>query len=344
MISFAGWDLPLQYKGVIHEHNQVRKSAGVFDVSHMGRIAVNGEQAEVFLDYLSANRIEGKSDFTATYTVLPNAEGRTVDDVIVYKQNGENFFIVVNGSTRQKDLAHLNAYAKKFNVSITHQYDVEGILAVQGPLAKAIGSKLFPELSSLSPMKFLQTKFQGKELILSETGYTGAGGFEIYAPQDLIVAIWDLLLKEGAGGELESVGLGARDTLRLEMGYALYGHELSDSISVVESVSAWTFKPKGRSFLGKESCIALQNSSCCRTAYGIICKERGAIPREGCLIFKEGKEIGHVTSGTQSITLGKSIGLILSNEKLALGELVEVQIRNSTITAEVTLLPFIHRG
>lgn len=336
MVEFAGWDMPIQYAGVIQEHLAVRSGVGVFDVSHMGRIEVEGLGAEALMDYLSTNAIIGKQEGSATYTVWCYEAGGCVDDLLVYKWNQTKFFVVVNAGNRQKDLDHLLANSRGRDVTITDHYQDEGILAVQGPKAMDLITELFPEAAKLKPMHFIETSYNGQAIIISATGYTGAGGVEIYAPNTLIKILWDLLFEAGAKYGIVPVGLGARDTLRLEKGYALYGHELSDTISANESVSAWTIKSCGRDFLGK----TYLETSPKRHQYGVILQDRG-IAREGYMVYQGGQEIGIVTSGTQSPSLNQAIAIVLVDKNLKDGDSVEIQIRQNRCAAKVVKLPFL---
>ncbi len=342
MITFAGWELPLFYKGTLIEHQAVRQAAGIFDISHMGRISIEGEEAELFLDYLSTNEIRGQPKSKAIYTVWADQEGGSVDDVIIYKIDETHFFVIVNGCNRAKDLAHLKEQGLAFKVSIRDFYREEGILALQGPLALLICAKIFPEVLTLKPMHFLKTTFKDCSLFISATGYTGAGGVEIYAPLEILLELWTLLLKEGTPLGLQACGLGARDSLRLEMGFALYGHELSKQIAANESVSHWTIKWHKKNFLGKQALQALQQSPKKRTQYGVKLMEQG-IMREGYAIFKEDHLIGHLTSGSYSPTLNCSIGILLTAMNLTENELVEVEIRQKRLKAKISSLPFIKK-
>lgn len=328
MVDFNGWEMPIQYKGIIAEHHAVRNAVGMFDVSHMGRIVIEGEDAEPFLDFLSTNKIAGKPDCSATYTVWPNAQGGSVDDVIIYKKDSRHFFVIVNAGNRQKDLEHLVSHRKDYRVIIADKFKDEGILAIQGPKALDTFAKIIPEVKNLKPMHF---QVHG-DVILSGTGYTGSGGLEVYAPHDKIVNFWDQLIKLG----VEPIGLGARDTLRLEMGYALYGHELSDTISPKESVSAWTVKNK--EYLGKESVEKKSK----RHAYGIILADKG-IAREGYPVLKDGRPIGIVTSGTLSPTLNKAIAIVLVEGNCPIGDSVDIQIRQNLVKAHIVELPFLKK-
>lgn len=339
MVDFCGWQMPMQYKGVIQEHHAVRFHIGIFDVSHMGRIYVEGLVAEALLDYLSTNTIIGKKDGTATYTVWCREDGTVVDDLIVYRINKTKFFLVVNAGNREKDLIHLLHYSASRDVIINDRYEEDGILAIQGPKALDLIYEIFPESRNLKLMHFISVPFQGQEIILSRTGYTGENGVEIYAANELIVQLWNLLLDKGKDYKIEPIGLAARDTLRLEMGYALYGHELSDRMMPNESVSAWTIKWDKPDFLGKSAIEKhLQNQ---RYQYGITLKGKG-IAREGYPVLHNGSTIGFVTSGTFSPTLNQAIAIVLVEKKLNEGDSVEVQIRQNLCPAQVVNLPFYH--
>lgn len=339
MVDFCGWKMPLYYQGIIHEHHAVRKQAGIFDISHMGRIHVEGKEAEPFLDYLSTNLITGKQTGSATYTVWCRENGMCIDDVIVYKESSEAFFIVANASNRNKDLSHLQEQSRYFEVQINDCFQ-DGILALQGPKAEWIASRLFPNAVEIKSMHFTSESFQGEKLILSRTGYTGAGGFEIYASGGVIKALWDAFLEQGRDAGLVPAGLGARDTLRLEMGYALYGHELSDGIAANESVARWTIKWNKESFLGKEALTALEHSLACRSEVGLLLVDKG-VAREGYAVLKEGKKIGKITSGAFSPTLNCSIAIVLVDIVLSTGDIVDISIRDHSVRAEVVKLPFI---
>ena len=339
MVDFCGWIMPVSYQGITLEHLQVRQKVGIFDISHMGRILVSGPDAEAFLDYISTNTIIGKADCSATYTVWSLPRGGCVDDVIVYRQDAEHYFVVVNACNRQKDFEHLQNEASAFQVTIQNLFDEEGMLAVQGPLAIALVTQLnsaFTAAANLKPMQFCVVNFQNVPIVLSRTGYTGAGGLEIYAPKPQIVELWDQLLKAGA----MPIGLGARDTLRLEMGYALYGHEINEEISANESVSAWTVKFNKRDFIGKKALESIEESPAKRSEYGIMMIEPG-IARSGYPVLQDGCEIGIVTSGTHSPTLNKAIAIVLVEKILVPGQIVEIKIRDNLSKAKVVKLPFI---
>lgn len=342
MVSFSDWEMPIQYQGILAEHQAVRERVGLFDVSHMGRIHVRGPDAERCLDELSTNNIRGKASGLATYTVWCHPHGGSVDDMIVYKLGEDDFFIVANAGNRNKDLNHLVQYARQqqFDVEIQPMFEGDGILALQGPLAQPLLSGLIPEVALLKSMHVIS--LSGGNLYLSRSGYTGAGGFEIFGEAEEIASWWDLLIAEGVKFGIQPIGLGARDTLRLEMGYALYGHELSDEIAPIESVSAWTVKRDKIFFVGKEALEQLEGRFDKRRAYGVVLKDQG-IPRQGYPIFKDGVSIGEVTSGSFSPTLRQGIALIIVNSPLQIGERVDIQIRQHFCFAEVCPLPFLKK-
>ena len=340
IVSFAGWEMPLQYGGILAEHRAVRENVGLFDVSHMGRIEVSGLDAERLLDYLSTNCIVGKAPGSAVYTVWANQHGGSVDDVIVYRIDQNHFFVIVNASNRDKDLLHVTTYAQMLNcdVEVREMFSGTSILALQGPIAPLLLSSLIPEVQHLKPMHFL-TK---DNVFFSRTGYTGAGGFELYCPSDSLVNWWDVLMEKGEAFGIQPVGLGARDTLRLEVGFALYGHELSDAIAPTESVSAWTVKLDKTEFLGKEALLRLEKSTTKRYAFAIQMIDKG-IARKSMPVIKGGKMIGEVTSGSFSPDLEIGIALILVQIPLKIGERIALQIRQNLCYAEVVELPFVRK-
>lgn len=337
IIDFCGWEMPVQYQGVVQEHQAVRSAVGLFDVSHMGRIFIQGLEAETLLELLSTNSIYGKPDGTAIYTVWCNESGMAIDDLIVYKISKTDFFVVVNAGNREKDLAHLLHYSTSHDVNIYDRYHEDGILAIQGPKSLELMSSLFPEVRHLSHMHFISLPYQGETLIISRTGYTGEIGFEIYASNLIIPKLWSLLLEKGSSYGISPIGLAARDTLRLEAGFALYGHELSETIMPHESVSSWTIKWDKPNFLGKKALEAHAQKH--RYQYGICLKGQG-IAREGYPVLQNGKQIGIVTSGTLSPTLKQAIAIILVDRNLQIGDPIEVQIRQNRCPAEIVRLPF----
>lgn len=343
MVPFSGWEMPVQYQGILAEHQAVRQAVGLFDVSHMGKILIEGPDAEKLLDFVSTNRIAGKSAGSAIYTVWCHDEGGTVDDVIVYKTNDTQFFVIANAGNREKDVMHLKTQAQLENLDVDIQGCLSryGILALQGPSSFPLLSSVIPEVQVLKPMHFLC--LNKENMIISRTGYTGAGGFELQGPESKIIEWWDFLLEKGKAFGIQPIGLGARDTLRLEMGFALYGHELSDQISPNESVSAWTIKWDKPQFLGKKALKTIEDENKKRWAYGVRLLDKG-IPRQGYSVMLHEKVIGEVTSGTFSPTLQEGIALVLVNIPLNIGDSIDIQIRQNLCHAEVADLPFVRKN
>ncbi len=338
MVGFNGWEMPVQYKGVIAEHNAVRNAVGLFDVSNMGRIQIEGPEAEIMLDYLSTNRISNHPDLSVVYTVFCKLDGGCIDDCLVYRINNQKFYLIVNGGNRSTDLMFFKMVAESYNVRVIPLFDNEGILALQGPKSWKVLSKVFPDLAPLIKMHFVETTYDGKAATISRTGYTGEDGFEIVVPSDSVVRLWDALLSAGKDEGIEPAGLGARDALRLEMGYALYGHELSRTIAPVESVAAWTIK-WDRDFLFKKALEGILKNPNRRWSFGVIMDDK-AIPREGCKVFLKDKEIGIVTSGGFSPSLNAAIAIVLVREDLPEGQQVEIEIRDQKRLAHRVNLPF----
>jgi aminomethyltransferase len=331
MVDFSGWQMPIQYTGIRQEHLAVRSGAGIFDVSHMGRVKVEGKDAESFLDYLSTNKIAGKADLTATYTVWCYEDGTCVDDVIIYRLSAEKFYVILNASNREKDLDHLKKHTESFEVTITPLFS-EGIIAIQGPKVLTYLEPLLGSLADIKPMRFKMLN-EKEESFIAATGYTGEKGFEIAGPSPFITFLWDQLVETG----VVPIGLGARDTLRLEKGYALYGHELSDKILATESISNWTVKIDKTKFLGKEALQSKTEKKRFTKAVELIDK---GIAREGNAVFYKEKEIGQISSGTFSPSLDKAIALALVNEDLKIDEVIEIQVRANKLKAKVVALPF----
>lgn len=339
MGDFAGWEMPIFYSSIISEHLAVRKAVGLFDVCHMGRVDIRGAKAEAFLDSLSTNVITDRPNGSATYTVFSSERGGCVDDCIIFRINAKHFFLIVNASNRQQDLEHLKHYASAFQVAVEPFYEGNGILALQGPLSTGLLQRLLEQKILLKTMQFNAVKYENEEFFISRTGYTGSLGYELIGSAELILKLWQALLRLGKDEGIEPAGLGARDTLRLEAGYALYGHELALNIAPTESISEWTVRWKKAKFLGKEALIKLQTSSKKRSQYAVILSNR-SVARQNCPVYKGVKAIGMVTSGGYSPSLRKSIAIIMVNANLAFGEQVEIEIRGQRHSAQVVKLPF----
>ena len=337
-VDFAGWEMPLNYQSVVEEHNWVRNHVGIFDISHMGRIFIEGSDAEDFLEYMATNCIEKMPIHKAIYTVLCDVDGGAVDDVIVYRHDQSVFSIVANASNREKDLEHLKLYAHNFEVKVTPHYAKEGILAIQGPLSKKLLKAFFKEIEELPFMRTLSLSWKGESLFISRTGYTGELGYEIYGGLNALLLLWNELFGQKEV-ELKPIGLAARDILRLEMGYVLYGHELTETIAPIESLAFWTVKWDKDDFLGKEALLKLKENPKKRSQHGLILEEK-AIARAGMDVKINGITRGIITSGTFSPSLQKSIAIMMIEGKLDLKDEVTISIRNREVKAEVVGFPF----
>ncbi len=334
LVDFGGWEMSLYYSSVTGEHMAVRKYAGIFDVSHMGRIEVMGRDAESLLDFLSTACIAGKKEGSAVYTVWCNEQGFAIEDLIVYRLNQEKFFVVANAANRETVLQHLLNHAKGKEVRILPHFHDAGILAIQGPQAIEKMAFYLPGIEKLQAMRCGRFLCGNETVIAARTGYTGSGGIEVFGSGKAVKQIW----QEGLAKGIQPAGLGARDTLRLEMGYALYGHELTRAIAPIESVAAWTVKTQ-HEFMGKKALLDLLGKPH-RQQKGIIVQK--GIAREGSLLFCGDELVGVVTSGTFSPILGKGIAIAMFNRPLADSETLQVQIRQELVPAALSDLPFVH--
>lgn len=337
LVPFAGWEMPLSYRGILDEHKAVRTDIGLFDVSHMGRIGIHGADAERFLDWIGTNRIAGRDDGAAIYTVLCRDDGTAVDDAIVLRHSSTACSLVANAANRSKVFEHLQKHASGWQITCTAPPSGEGIVALQGPRAMELATRFVPAVGELLPMHACTCSYAGGDLIVARTGYTGEAGCECYGPSDQIVTLWQQLTAAGA----MPAGLGARDTLRLEMGYALYGHELDDTIAPTESVARWTVKWQKGPFLGREALVALEDSPSRRHQCGLWPME--GIPRAGCQIWLDDAVVGIVTSGGFSPTLKNGIAIVMLKRALPIGTAVTVDIRGHRCPAQLVKLPFLSK-
>lgn len=345
MVDFGGWDMPVQYAGVIEEHLAVRNAAGLFDVSHMGEIEVKGDNALAFIQHLAINDASKLVDGQVQYSAFCYPEGGVVDDVTLYRFNGAHFLFCVNAANIEKDFAWMQlvlANSGISGVSLVNRSDEFAQIALQGPKAEVILAKLTDlVLADLVYYHFCEGIVAGVKMIISRTGYTGEDGFELYLPASEAVNVWQQLISAGKPFGLQPVGLGARDTLRLEKGYALYGHELSQDISPLEAGLAWITKLGSGDFVGKAALVAQKAEGVPRRRIGLVMQERG-IPREGYAVYKDGEEVGVVTSGTMSPSLKIGIALALVSPDAAnVDTELEIAVRNRRMEAKVVQLPFV---
>ncbi len=341
MTAFAGWEMPLQYTGIVEEHLTVRRAAGIFDVSHMGRIEVSGGGARNLLQRLTTNDIERLSPGRAQYTLICNEEGGVVDDLIIYMLAEGRYLLCVNAANREKDLTWIKGKARK-GVVVEDRSQSLAQIALQGPKAEEVLRRFLGY--DPSPLRYFhseEVEVGGLHLIVSRTGYTGEDGFEIYLPSEVALEVWNSLLQTGRTLGIRPCGLGARDTLRVEMGYCLYGHELDESTTPFEAgLGRFVSLEKGN-FIGRKALVAHVSKGPTRRLVGFRMVER-AIPRQGYPILSKGREIGRVTSGTFSPILRAAIGLgYVRPEWASPGSKVEVAVRDRVKEAIVVRYPFV---
>ena len=332
MSPFGGFDMPIQYVGITEEHNAVRQHVGVFDVSHMGEVRVKGPDAYKFVSHIFVNDVTGAPDGQIFYGMMCYENGGTVDDLLVYKVNDEEYFLVINASNIDKDVAWIRSNAEGFNVEIADESPYYGEVAVQGPEAEdTLVNVLGIDVRDIAFYNFRVFDLEGEKVIVSRTGYTGEDGFEIYGSHDFIVRTWDRLMEAG----VQPCGLGCRDTLRFEVGLPLYGHELSAEISPIEASLSMFVKLEKPEFVGKEALAAQKANGVKRRIVGIEL-EGSAVPRAGYPVEVEGKVVGEVTTGYKSISTGKSVAMAMIEKPYdKLGTPVEVRIRKKTFPGKI---------
>jgi aminomethyltransferase len=341
MVPFAGFNMPVQYEGVNAEHEIVRNGVGVFDVSHMGEFFLKGENALALIQKVTSNDASKLVDGKAQYSCLPNAEGGIVDDLIVYKIADNHYMLVVNASNIEKDWNWISKH-NDLGVDMTNASDEYSLLAIQGPkAAEAMQSLTSIDLANMGYYTFQIGDFAGKnDVIVSATGYTGSGGFEIYFKNEDAEEIWNKVFEAGAAFDIKPIGLAARDTLRLEMGFCLYGNDIDDTTSPLEAGLGWITK-FDKEFTNSENLKKQKEEGVAKKLVGFELIERG-IPRHDYeIVDANGTVIGKVTSGTQSPSLGKAIGLGYVPTALStVDSEIFIRIRNKDIKAKVVKLPF----
>jgi len=341
MVPFAGYNMPVSYQGINLEHQTVREKVGVFDVSHMGEFFVTGPNALSLIQRVCSNDASKLEDGEAQYSCFPNQDGGVVDDLIVYRIAAEKWLLVVNASNIDKDWAWINSH-NTMEATLENSSDHYSLLAIQGPKSiQAMQSLTQEDLSAIKFYTFKINTFAGVEnVIISATGYTGSGGFEIYCKNTQVAKIWTKVLEAGADWGIQPIGLAARDTLRLEMGYCLYGNDIDDTTSPLEAGLGWITK-FNKDFINSESLKKQKEIGVSKTLVGFELSQRG-IPRQGyAIVDGQGNSIGRVTSGTMSPSMGKGIGLGYVPMALKeVGSQIHIQIRNKIVPAMVVKLPF----
>ncbi|MGP1992888.1 glycine cleavage system aminomethyltransferase GcvT [Zobellia laminariae] len=342
MVPFAGYNMPVSYEGINIEHETVRNGVGVFDVSHMGEFLIEGPKALELIQKVSSNDASKLTIGKAQYSCLPNETGGIVDDLIVYRIKEETYLLVVNASNIDKDWSHISKYNEEIGATMRDISEGFSLLAIQGPKAvEAMQALTSVDLASIKFYNFVVADFAGiGNVIISATGYTGSGGFEIYCKNSEVQQIWDNIFEVGAAFGIKPIGLAARDTLRLEMGYCLYGNDIDDSTSPFEAGLGWITKFT-KDFVNSEALAKIKAHDPERKLIGFELEERG-IPRHGYdIVDGQGKTIGIVTSGTMSPSLGKGIGLGYVPQVFSeVGSKIHIQVRKKAIPATVVKLPF----
>ncbi|MBO4233046.1 glycine cleavage system aminomethyltransferase GcvT [Riemerella anatipestifer] len=343
MVPFAGFEMPVQYSGVTEEHFAVREKVGIFDVSHMGQFFIEGAGAKELLQYVTSNNVEALENGKAQYSCLPNGKGGIVDDLIVYKMENQKYFVVVNASNIDKDWQHISKYNEKFGAKMTNASDEISLIAIQGPKALDTLQKLTDtQLADIPYYHFTVGSVDGvADVIISNTGYTGSGGFEIYFKNEYAEQIWDALTKAGEEFGLIPCGLAARDTLRLEKGFCLYGNDIDDTTSPLEAGLGWITK-LDTEFVDRDFLAQQKEQGITRKLIGFEMQEK-AIPRHDySVVDSEGNVIGKVTSGTMSPMKKIGLGLAYVDQPhFKLGSEIFIQIRNKNVPAKVVKIPFV---
>ncbi|MBI4377447.1 MAG: glycine cleavage system aminomethyltransferase GcvT [Elusimicrobia bacterium] len=340
MVDFHGWELPIQYESILKEHAAVRSLCGLFDVSHMGQVVAQGRDALKLLQKTNTNDISKIRPGKAIYSHLPNERGGVVDDVIISCLGPERYFVVVNAATREKDFRWLRRQAEGLDVELKDESDYYGMIAVQGPKAEQIVATDFPQAAALPRFGAMECRIFDQPSIITRTGYTGEDGFEFIVPNEMILRVWDNLLTKGRSIGAAPCGLGSRDTLRLEAGYLLYGQDIDDEHTSLEANYGWVVKLDKGPFIGRDILLKQREGGLKRRLTGVALQERG-VPRPGCRVFHQGREIGSLASATFSPTLQKGIGVgYLSQADLAAGAALEVEIHGRKVPAQVSAVPF----
>ena len=344
MVDFGGWDMPVQYSGIVDEHNTIRTGVGLFDVSHMGEIEIRGPEALKLVEYVSTNAASRLALGQAHYSGLLYEHGGFVDDILVHKVADDSYFLCVNASNQDKDFEHIKAH-NTFDCEVEFASPKYAQIAIQGPKALSVASKLTgANLAAVRYYWFTDGEFAGVPARMARTGYTGEDGFEIYVAPDAAVAVWNSIMDGGAEAGIKPCGLGARNTLRLEAAMSLYGHEIGASISPLEAGLGWIVKLDKGDFIGRDALVKQKEKGLTRALAGFEMRGRG-IARDGYEVVLDGATAGWVTSGSPAPTLNKNIGLCyLPINHAKVGEKIGILIRNQTVEAEVVPTPFYKRS
>lgn len=344
MVDFGGWDMPVEYSGLVAEHLAVRRSVGLFDVSHMGEIEVSGPQALDLVELATSNRAASLKDGQAQYSGLLNERGGFIDDLLVHRFSDERFFLCVNAGNQETDFEQIQSLNQLAGTDVQFVSDRYAQIAVQGPKGLATLQKLTDTpLSDIRYYWFTEGKVSGAPAIIARTGYTGEDGFEIYVAPDEAERLWGELLEAGAEFEIIPCGLGCRNTLRLEAAMALHGHEISEDITPFEAGLGWIVKLNKGDFVGRDALLKQKESGVPRRLVGFEMRGRG-IARDGYPVMRGDEQVGLVTSGSPAPFLEKNIGMALLQSDVAKsGGMIDIQVRTRGVEAEIVPLPFYSR-
>jgi aminomethyltransferase len=340
MFIFCGWETPLQFSGIMEEHRTVRASVGLFDLSHMGRLRISGPESLSVLEYLTTNRVSSMANHQVQYSVMCNPTGGIIDDLTIYRLSEEDFLLCVNACNREKDLYWIREYSRG-EIQILDLTEELLQLALQGPNAEKVLMKVFGEkIHQLGYFWSGYFKLNSKNILISRTGYTGEDGFELYIPKDVVESVWLELLARGEEVGIKPIGLGARDTLRIEMKYCLYGNDISEQTTPLEAGLQWLIRWDQGDFIGRQSLDEQRQVGQYKKLIGFQLLERG-VPRSRYQISSAGKFVGEVTSGIISPSLGRGIGMgYVVRDYSKIGTPLEIHMRNKIVRAEVVSTPF----
>ena len=352
IVPFAGWEMPVQYPaGLVQEHECVRENVGLFDVSHMGEIEVQGSGAISYLDYVTCNAVKNIKDGQAQYSALTNPEGGVIDDIIIYRFSAEHFLLCVNAANADIDFAWLKEHERE-DATVTNVSDQYAQIAVQGPKSFTLLERVFQKNfgSELKPFWFMKDMWQESPVIIARTGYTGEDGVEVFVAPEMAAELWDTLLAEGEDLGVLPCGLGARDSLRLEVCYPLHGHELSPQVSAIESGLGWIVKPEKKGdFIGRAVLEREKSEGAKRTLAGFFVEEKGIV-REGTeILTASGESAGVVTSGTRTPTVGKREGkalglMLIAGGNADVGSELRAVVRGKELPIRVAQTPFYRKS
>ena len=340
MVDFAGWDLPVQYTSAIDEHMAVRTNAGLFDISHMGEFSVKGKGSAAFLAKLIPTSLSKLTDGKGMYSCICNKDGGIIDDLFIFRIADDDFYLVVNAGTREKDFKWFKSNLDR-GVALEDLSDITAKIDIQGPSSKNILEKVFPQagLDTLERFHFTYSDFTGSRVMISNTGYTGEAGYELFINPEKCVKLWDTLLEKGKADSLIPCGLAARDSLRLEACYSLYGHELNEQVNPVEASLSWIVNSDEK-YIASDILVNAKKEGAARKIVCLEIRDKG-IPREGYRVEYEGSDIGHVTSGGYSPVMKKGIAMALVKSGIVkTGSDVDIIIRDKKVGASVVKRPF----